>query len=349
MEECKINLICPECKKILGRRDSSALECPACKTLFAVEGNIVSFLENKGAIAQDINYYQQWQEQADATFKESENYRKYFYSHARLRNIYARLKKFFHAKIEENSGLYLLADYFVARKDIFFKDFFKAKPRGFILDLGCGRGNNLFNRFGYSVGIDFNIDVLRESSYNLLIQGDILKLPFEDGQFDYIVSTDFLEHIPFAKKDIFYRELKRVLKKGGYMAHFVTTDSRVWWFRFAHRYQELFHRYLIEEIGGHYGLEFSSRLIKRVEGYGFKLVHKQKMLWEPWEFILRFGNEYKEKSRRIKFIVDFMQRLMKHDFVFHLVCVPVSIVVRIYEFFMPLDYSNKAGIVFKNF
>jgi len=131
------------------------------------------------------------------------------------------------------------------------------------------------------------------------------------------------------------------------MVHFITTDSQNWWFVFAHRYPDLFKKYLIEKIGGHYDLELPTQLIERNKNHGFDLVYVRKMLWEPWEFVLRFDNEYKERSIFMRSLVYILKILMENEIIFILASIPIGLVFRFIEFIMPLDYSNKLGIVFQ--
>lgn len=346
----RIILVCPECKRDLSRLNPSSLTCSHCQKTFFVLNNVISFIGGDGPNNGDIEFYKDWQKKVDNLKLEDEK-RKYVYKKLSSNIIYLGLRDFFRKNIKPIKNLYLLYDYFNKRRDYFFEDFFKDKPRGLILDLGCGKGSDLFGRFGQVIGVDFNIDLLLahnpEAGYLIFIHSNALKLPFRDGQFDYLVSSDFLEHISSDRKEVFYKELKRVLRGGGEMAHFVTADSKNPWFRFAHRYPDLFKKSLIEDIGGHYGLELPRQLIKNIEAEGFKLIRIKKMLWEPVEFALRFNNEYKYKSILIKAVVKIIERLMESEFIFVIINIPVGIVYRLFEFFMPLDYSNKLGIAFK--
>ena len=343
-----IELICPDCKNKLSQQDSLGLICLSCKSVFPIMQNVVSFINLKQE-GENIEFYKVWQRRVDKILADDAKRRDVY----KTNKTYSILSKFFRKHIKSRKLPCLFFDYFSTRRDFFFKDFLKRKPYGIILDVGCGRGSKLFTEFGDVVGIDFNIDVLvgseRESTYSLLVHADMLQLPFNDGQFDYIVSSDFLEHIPSKKKDAFYREMNRVLKKNGFMAHFLTTDSQNLWFLFAHRYPDLFEKYLIKGIGGHHGLELPTQLIENIKDHGFNVTCVKKMLWEPWEFVLRFDNEYKEKSILIRCVVNTYKILMKNDLIFMLACVPIGILFRFIESIMPLNYSNKLGIVFKKY
>ncbi|MBI4948367.1 class I SAM-dependent methyltransferase [Candidatus Berkelbacteria bacterium] len=79
-----------------------------------------------------------------------------------------------------------------------------------ILEVG-GRGNFL-KKFMPSYDITI-LDVIDSDEPNY-IKGDGRSLPFKDNEFDIIVSTDVLEHIPAPDRKIFIEEQIRVAKIG---------------------------------------------------------------------------------------------------------------------------------------
>lgn len=93
-----------------------------------------------------------------------------------------------------------------------------------ILDIACGTGDFSFEFERYSknvIGLDFCKEMLeiarqkaeKRNSSIKFIQGDALKLPFSDNQFD-IVSIGFgIRNVDDVQKSI--QEIHRVLKKGG--------------------------------------------------------------------------------------------------------------------------------------
>ena len=52
---------------------------------------------------------------------------------------------------------------------------------------------------------------------------DIFNLPYEDGSVDEVMTLGFLEHLSFEDEGRFFKEVKRVLKKGG-LFHFTVPD-----------------------------------------------------------------------------------------------------------------------------
>jgi ubiquinone/menaquinone biosynthesis C-methylase UbiE len=49
-----------------------------------------------------------------------------------------------------------------------------------------------------------------------LIAADVQQIPFADESFDYVVSSEVIEHVIEPEKAI--HEMCRVLKRGGYLA-----------------------------------------------------------------------------------------------------------------------------------
>lgn len=94
-----------------------------------------------------------------------------------------------------------------------------------VLDAGCGDGINgavlkrLFAQRAVNceiVGCDYNpirLSRAQSQEYERIVQADLLQLPFEDNEFDLILCSHVLEHIPQDKKGL--NELKRVLKSNG--------------------------------------------------------------------------------------------------------------------------------------
>jgi len=94
-----------------------------------------------------------------------------------------------------------------------------------VLEIGCGTGKHtswLGDRFPVVVAIDFSSAMLKEArakirSANIsFLRADVQRAwPMKDGQFDLIVSTLILEHLP--QLDFFFREAFRILNHDGYL------------------------------------------------------------------------------------------------------------------------------------
>mmetsp|Transcript_72760 Transcript_72760/g.135957 ORF Transcript_72760/g.135957 Transcript_72760/m.135957 type:complete len:392 (+) Transcript_72760:77-1252(+) len=103
-------------------------------------------------------------------------------------------------------------------------------PGGLVLDAGCGVGGpaRVISRFlGCSIkGVTINeYQVNRGNQLNKragldqqvkLVQGDFMKLPFQDGEFDGVYAIESTCHAPHRKG--VYSEIFRVLKPGGVFA-----------------------------------------------------------------------------------------------------------------------------------
>ncbi|WP_286883316.1 methyltransferase domain-containing protein [Aneurinibacillus sp. UBA3580] len=84
-----------------------------------------------------------------------------------------------------------------------------------ILDVGSGNGiitNQLANKYERVCALDISEEALKHVKTEKVI-GSIDQLPFSDGEFDLILISDVLEHLP---PDVFHegvKELQRVAKK----------------------------------------------------------------------------------------------------------------------------------------
>lgn len=189
------------------------------------------------------------------------------------------------------------------------------KKKGKILDLGCGKGNKFFlNGEIYGVDLSFHSLKVSKKIYKRVILADVTKLPFKTGSFDSVVSWDVYAHIPYTKKIDVITEVYRVLTKGGECAIIAETDSSNRLFRFAKSYPHLFNKYFIEQ-DGHIGLERIGKIKKRFESAGFNIISVKpiysNVLMYSDEYLKRFNNEYKNKSKKIKLLVSSLIILKK--------------------------------------
>ena len=97
-----------------------------------------------------------------------------------------------------------------------------------ILEIGCGTGMTLTYLASLPPrhelhGLDFSQTMLSQAHQKLsgvdnpfrLTQGDSFELPFGENVFDVIYSTRFIHQFSHDDKKRIYREMLRVLKKGG--------------------------------------------------------------------------------------------------------------------------------------
>jgi SAM-dependent methyltransferase len=104
-----------------------------------------------------------------------------------------------------------------------------------VLNIGCGTG--LFERLGLARGLDVHaLDPSEQAIAQLrtaLAIGDkaqvghIQRLPFADGQFDVVVATEVLEHLPPEVTAAGLAEIRRVLKVGGRLLGTVPSRERL--------------------------------------------------------------------------------------------------------------------------
>lgn len=116
----------------------------------------------------------------------------------------------------------------------------KAMPGARFLDVGCGTGNRsmkIAQRYGVKefVGIDHSTaslavaeEVAREEGFDRFtpVEGNILELPFEDGEFDVVVSWGVLHHTSDPYRGL--QEMVRVCKPGGYVGIFLYNKYNHW-------------------------------------------------------------------------------------------------------------------------
>jgi len=95
----------------------------------------------------------------------------------------------------------------------------------FVLDIGPG--SKPFERADVFIDKKFNKnDAFEQSGFAIperinekLIYFDGNHFPFMDGQFDYVVCSHVIEHVPEEDLGIFIKELERISKKGGYLEY----------------------------------------------------------------------------------------------------------------------------------
>ena len=106
------------------------------------------------------------------------------------------------------------------RRDVL--SFFDYNPAARLLDLGCGDGDFTLKVAGkIGTGIVFGLEggkeyaAAAEKKGITCSQADLdANLPFEDNSFDVVCANQIIEHL--SNTDGFLREIRRVLKPGGY-------------------------------------------------------------------------------------------------------------------------------------
>ena len=100
-----------------------------------------------------------------------------------------------------------------------------------ILDVGCGTGANLemLSHFGAAEGVDVSPEALafcRERGLQNVRQGEAEHLPYDDCSFDLVTGLDVVEHLDDDLAGL--REMRRVLRPGGYVLLFVPAFMLLW-------------------------------------------------------------------------------------------------------------------------
>lgn len=275
-----IAIACAQCRQPLSAQDSGYF-CEPCQFKLVWDQGVL--VDAQVAQEKDKTYY-------DAIYHH-EHGQKWFQGLNR-QNIFKRI-------LELISLSY--------RRERFFRRHITGANKT-ILDLACGAGRDYFVKHGEVVGIDLSYDALHiaKNRYQLVIQSGVGRLPFPDGTFDYVISSDFLGHVRNEDKDALQQEIWRVLKPDGRTVHVIETDSNNVLFRFAHRYPELFQEYFVEKIGGHVGLELPTDCVTRWQKNGFALPVVKKIwgvIWPIQYYIDSFGGPYQEKSVGIRALV----------------------------------------------
>lgn len=156
------------------------------------------------------------------------------------------------------------------------------RPGERVIDMGCGAGRHayeMYRRGADVIALDQDADELSgvsevfaamreagevpEGAEADTKQGDALSLPFADGEFDRVVASEVLEHIPDDVTAI--SELVRVLRPGGTMAVTVPRwlPERICW--------ALSDEYHANE-GGHIRIYTGTELVGKLEAAG--MVHE---------------------------------------------------------------------------
>ena len=101
-----------------------------------------------------------------------------------------------------------------------------------LLDAGCGTGwfsKRACERGALVTSLDVGEKLLAQVAKkcdSTRVVGDVLGLPFDDDQFDFVVCSEVIEHTPTPARAI--RELARVLRPNGVAV--ITVPNRIWHF-----------------------------------------------------------------------------------------------------------------------
>ena len=129
-----------------------------------------------------------------------------------------------------------------------------------ILDIGCG-SSRIVQSLPHAVGMDMQIRKLRwlRAPGRQLVQGSMNELPFADGSFDAVISSEVIEHIP--RSDVDLSEMVRVLRPGGVLVLGTPDYGRWIWRTLENIYKKVFPQgYATEHINPYTRTELRRQL-----------------------------------------------------------------------------------------
>jgi SAM-dependent methyltransferase len=90
------------------------------------------------------------------------------------------------------------------------------------LDVGCGKGELLTllrDDFASVAGCDPSAEMLGTAEkIEMRVQPDVGRIPYEDGEFDFVTAVCVYHHVPVAERQSLSREVRRIMKPGGVFA-----------------------------------------------------------------------------------------------------------------------------------
>lgn len=136
-----------------------------------------------------------------------------------------------------------------------------------VLDAGCGTGwfsKGAADRGAKVTSMDLGENLLEQVAKKCdskRVVGSILEMPFEKDQFDYVVSSEVIEHTPDPYQA--FNEIYRVLKPGGTMV--LSTPNKFWFWTLW-----IANRFNLRPYQGLENWSWSSRLVKEAKKAGFQ-------------------------------------------------------------------------------
>lgn len=325
-----VALACPGCRRAIVN-EGPRWKCPSCGRFFVYNRGILSFLS------------------PEDRFNEGDFEEKQINAWNHSASLRDKIRR---SRLLAFLNLIRIKFSLSGRRDrLFYNEMRHGSRDRLILDIGCGGGRHYFCDYGKVVGVEpvLGLAIFASQVYDAVYQASALNLPFADGSFDYVVSSDVIGHIPNDKKDQLFSEMYRVLKTGGRTVHVSEADAVSPMFKFAHRYPDLFQTHFVC-IPGHIGLELPSELKRRFEKHGFNEVTCKKLssnLHELGTWAAYFDNEYKTKSTWLGLVVT-IDRLLSRSFlvkeVLHFALEPLA---QLDDCLTPLDYTSGVLVVFE--
>lgn len=171
-----------------------------------------------------------------------------------------------------------------AEQDAVLRELRRSAP-GAVLDVGCGTGlltGRIRRELGRArtVGCDFSAGMLRRAARShpalSLVRGDALRLPFADGSFDAVVSTEAFHWFPDQEASL--REFFRVLTPKGRMLVALVNPPAEWLSRATRLGSRLLGEPLLWPTRG--------RMRRTAEAVGFRVEEQRTIFRLPAPLIL---------------------------------------------------------------
>ena len=274
-----IPLCCPECKGTLAE-EVNVLYCKKCNKYFSAVDGIPSFTN-------DTHYLEdKWSTDTDENI---------------FKSRWDKIKR-------------SLGKTYNCRRYQFFQRQFLHAEKGVALDIGCGSGNPHFKMLGSVVGVDVSLPALKNAKvkYNKVIHCNVTKLPFPDKTFDYVISSDLIEHLNAADQRMLIQEMHRVLKDNGGTFH--TAQTYGFFRNWARKKSPCLYQKYFVDMYGHIGMFIPSEILNIFRESGFYLTFKRKsnsMLFESYLLLKLLDNEYINASLLIKAAVQVLRNLSR--------------------------------------
>ena len=177
------------------------------------------------------------------------------------------------------------------------------------------------------------------------------RLPFKDGVFDVVISTDLLGHLPAEEKERLIQETQRVLKPGGHTLHVAEVDNNNGMFRYAKKSPDNYFRNFIVKISGHFGLENTVDLRQRFERAGFKMVKESliyDLILDPTVFLRLWDEGYPDKSPLIRALVRLARLVSRNKWLKLAVEIMLEGIARVYEtLFRRVENAQDIGLWYR--
>ncbi|MBI4505818.1 MAG: class I SAM-dependent methyltransferase, partial [Chloroflexi bacterium] len=238
----------------------------------------------------------------------------------------------------------------LVKKERFFLRWLRGRS-GRLLDLGCGGGWAWLASGRVAVGVDVSWTSLRAAArlYRGAVQARWDALPFRDGSFDTVFSSDVLGHVPLDEKDAVWAELRRILRPGGLTLHYVEADSADPLMRLAKRSPDLYARHVVAPEG-HIGMETPAATLARFRRCGFEPVDEQavyRLLMYLPRATLLFDNEYRQRSQALDLLARIAGLLQRTRLTTLAGNVALSALMEVADRVLPASWANGVLVAYR--